>query len=260
MKLFLSKEGNREQARQLTEELGAVLFMAEETADNDAETLEELHLRLDADGLSLVDGDLSMRGDFAKLLPRVIKGRLAGEMLVKAAKRKNFGERSVLIDATAGMGEDSFLLAAAGFEVHMYEYDPIIAALLEDTLKRAMEDPELCDIAGRMKLYKEDSIRALSGREEKVDVVLLDPMFPERQKSALIKKKFQLLQQLERPCSDEEELFRAAMEAGPKKIIIKRPLKGPFLAGRKPDYSLTGKAIRYDCIVLARAESESAEG
>lgn len=256
MKLFLSKEGNRERARQLAEELGATLY----TASEGSEPMDELYLRLDAEGLALVDGTLSMRGDFAKLLPRVTKGRLAGEMLVKAAKRKNFGERSVLIDATAGMGEDSFLLAAAGFEVHMYEYDPIIAALLEDTLKRAMEDPELCDIAGRMKLYKEDSIRALSGREEKVDVVLLDPMFPERQKSALIKKKFQLLQQLERPCSDEEELFRAAMEAGPKKIIIKRPLKGPFLAGRKPDYSLTGKAIRYDCIVLARAESESAEG
>jgi 16S rRNA (guanine1516-N2)-methyltransferase len=83
-------------------------------------------------------------------------------------------------------------------------------------------------------------------------VILLDPMFPERQKSALVKKKFQLLQQLECPCTDEEELLQAAINAKPRKIIIKRPAKGPFLANRKPDYSISGKAIRYDCIVIPR--------
>ena len=77
-------------------------------------------------------------------------------------------------------------------------------------------------------------------------------MFPERQKSALIKKKFQLIHRLEKPCGNEEELLDAAVELCPRKIVIKRPAKGAFLAGRKPDYSLDGKAIRYDCFVFAK--------
>ena len=62
-------------------------------------------------------------------------------------------------------------------------------------------------------------------------------------------KKLQLLQKLEAPCSDETELLEAAIQAGPKKVVIKRPLKGPYLADRKPAYSIRGKAVRYDCIV-----------
>ena len=84
------------------------------------------------------------------------------------------------------------------------------------------------------------------------DLVLLDPMFPERQKSALVKKKFQLIHRLESPCMEEETLLNAAIAAGPGKILIKRPLKGPWLAGRKPGYSISGKAVRYDCILLPR--------
>jgi 16S rRNA (guanine1516-N2)-methyltransferase len=42
----------------------------------------------------------------------------------------------------------------------------------------------------------------------------------------------------------------AARAAGPRRIVVKRPLKGPFLADVKPSYSLKGKAVRYDCIVL----------
>ncbi len=86
----------------------------------------------------------------------------------------------------------------------------------------------------------------------KPDIVLLDPMFLAIQKSALTKNKFQLIQRLESPCSTEEDLLDAAIAADPKRIVIKRPLKGPYLAGRKPAYSLEGKAIRYDCFVFAR--------
>ena len=67
-----------------------------------------------------------------------------------------------------------------------------------------------------------------------------------------MKKKFQLLHRLERPCDDEDALLRAAVAAGPRKVVVKRPVKGPFLAGVKPSYSLAGKAVRYDCIVPAQ--------
>lgn len=210
-----------------------------------------LVLCLDQNGLSLTDGKNQMQGDFIKMEKRLKQANLQGEFLVKAARLKGFEGVPVVVDATAGMGEDSLLLAAAGFQVILYEKDPVIAALLRDTLQRASQLPSLEGIVARMELREEDSVRALLEMEGVADVVLLDPMFPARQKSALIKKKFQLLQQLERPCSDEEQLLQAAIAAHPRKIVIKRPIKGPHLAGKKPDYSLQGKAIRYDCMVLA---------
>ena len=205
----------------------------------------------DGSGLTLTDGKLALRGDFTGLLPRLKKSNLQSEFLVKASKIKGI-EHPVIIDATAGMGEDSMILAAAGFEVYLFEYDPVIAALLKDALDRAMEIPELKEAAGRMHFTEGNSIDNMSKLEIAPDVVLLDPMFPARQKSALVKRKFQLLQKLEKPCSDENELLEAALNVKPGRIVIKRPLKGPFLGGMKPSYSLTGKAIRYDCIVIPR--------
>ena len=210
----------------------------------------DLMLRLDADGLSLIGGELVLRGDFTRMLPRLRPGNLQRELLVRAAKMKNAGSTPTAIDATAGLGEDALLLAAAGFSVQLYEYDPVIAALLRDALRRAAELPELAEIVGRMQLFEDDSLTVLPQLPAAPDVILLDPMFPERQKSALIKKKFQLLQKLERPCGDENALVNAAIAAHPRKVVIKRPLKGPYLANRKPSYSLKGKAIRYDCLVL----------
>lgn len=221
-----------------------------------------LWLLLDDSGLSLTDGKISLQADFTSMLPRLKKSNLEREFLVKASRIKGMNAADGqlrAVDATAGFGEDSLLLAAAGYNVELYEYDPVIAALLRDALRRAAKssDDALRDAVSRMDLREGDSVsamRAMAGSNEPPDIVLLDPMFPERRKSALVKKKFQLLQQLESPCegADEGELLEAAEAAGPRRIIIKRPLKGPYLAGRRPGYSITGKAVRYDCIVIPR--------
>ena len=239
-------------------------------------------LSVDADGLSLTDGDQAMRGDFTKLQKRLQYHNLTHELLVKATKVKG-REKPRVIDATAGMGEDSLLLAAAGCEVTLYEQDPVIAALLQDTMRRALEEATLHEIVMRMQLVEGDSIdhlrklgEAATGSEtqedaghacstltesaamangsdealKRPDVIYLDPMFPERQKSGLVKKKFQLIHYLEAPAENEEALMQAAIAARPFKIVVKRPAKGPYLAGLKPSYSLDGKAIRYDCYVF----------
>lgn len=244
MKLVLSPDCNSGHAEKLCEAYGL-------TSSHEAPEAGGLRLFLDGDTLSLTDGELSVCGDLTTMLSRLNPGRLSGELLVKAAKRKTFGPSATAIDATAGLGEDAVLLAAAGFSVRLYEKDPVIAALLDNALYRAAANPKLSETVSRMELIYGDSIEAMKGLSEAPDVILLDPMFPKRQKSALIKKKFQLLQQLESPCGDEEALLNAAVTAGAKRILIKRPLKGPYLAGRKPDYSLSGKAIRYDCFVRA---------
>lgn len=207
-------------------------------------------LQRDERGLALVGGGMELRGDFSQLLPRVRKGRLASELLVRAAKVRGYTEPWA-IDATAGLGEDSFLLAAAGFRVSMYESDPIIAALARDAITRAQADPELADIARRMELFEEDSIEAMTHLGDTPDVIYLDPMFPERRKSAAVKKKFQLIHHLEAPCQNEGALLAAAISACPRKVVVKRPAKGPHLAGVKPSHSLAGKAVRYDVIIPA---------
>lgn len=210
---------------------------------------ENMVLQSDEKGLALVSGDQVLRGDFVRMLPRLKQNNLSKELLVRAAKIKSAKGALRAIDATAGLGEDALLLAAAGFHVTLYEKNPIIYQLLDDAMKRAAEVPQLAVIVSRMELLEGDSVCTMKELAASPDVILLDPMFPERQKSALVRKKLQIIQKLELPCGDEAELLAAAMEAQPRKVVIKRPPKGPYLAGVKPDYSLTGKAVRFDCIV-----------
>ena len=207
-----------------------------------------LELRRDADGLALAGGGMVLRADFSALLPRLRPDRLGRELLVRAARVRGV-EAPTAVDATAGLGEDSLLLAAAGFTVTMFEKDPVIAALLRGALERAAANPELAPVAARMTLVEGDSVAGLRDLGFSPDVVFLDPMFPERTKSAAVKKKFQLLHHLERPCDNEAELLGAALTAHPRKVVIKRPPRGPLLAGAKPSYQVAGKAVRYDVIV-----------
>ena len=209
----------------------------------------DVTLQFDEDGLALISDGQMLRGDFTRMLPRLKQNNLSQELLVRTAKIKEPNGPLLAIDATAGMGEDSLLLAAAGFHVEMYERNPVIFELLSDALRRAAEIPELKYIVARMHVHNEDSMEAMKHFETTPDVILLDPMFPERQKSSLVKKKLQVIQKLEMPCTDEKELVLTAMQARPKKLIVKRPPKGPYLAGIKPDFSNGGKAVRFDCIV-----------
>lgn len=217
---------------------------------SDALPQDAAALVFEPEGLTLRRGALSVRGDFAHLLSRLRAQNLRGELLVRAAKGRGSDRALRVVDATAGLGEDALLLAAAGHTVQMFEQNPVIAAMLRDALDRAAQEAALSEIVSRMCLTEGDSVAGLRQLGYTPDVVVLDPMFPARRKSGLIGKKLQLLQMLERPCADEEALLQAAIDASPAKIIIKRPLKGPYLAGHKPGYSLTGKAIRYDVIAL----------
>ncbi|MBR5968694.1 MAG: class I SAM-dependent methyltransferase [Lachnospiraceae bacterium] len=213
--------------------------------------MDGLSLFYEDGALWLTDGNLRFCADLSSMIPRIKRGVIGTELLVRAARLKDMSGGPTLIDAAAGLGSDGLLLAAAGFNVTLCEYNPVIAALLEDSLKRAASVPELSDTVSRMNVRTGDSIPFMRDITEKPDVIYLDPMFPESGKDALIKKKFQLLRKLELPCSNEEELLEAAVSAGPHKIVIKRPIKGPYLAGRKPSYSIEGKAVRYDCLICA---------
>ena len=237
--IVLKKGGDKALAESFANKTGAIF------SDKEGSGLSVL---FDSKGVSLTGYGLTYQGDFNNMVRRVTDGRLLHEMIAKAVKTDKKGLTAV--DATAGMGEDSLLIAACGYDVTLHEQNPVVALLLKDAVRRAKKIPELKAIASRMHVVEGNSIELLSNRLDPVDVIYLDPMFPERQKSSLINKKLQLIQKMEAPCSEEDELFDAAIKAGPSKIIVKRPLKAPYLAGRKPNYSLEGKAIRYDCYAL----------
>lgn len=236
--IYMGEGARRESALALSEKIGAPL------SDTPG---DQLTLVFDQTGLSLVGYGLRYQGDFTGMLHRISDGRLSHEMLVKTAKTKTL--HPVAFDAAAGMGEDALLLAAAGYEVYLFEQDAVVAALLKDAMHRAKKHPQLRKIVGRMKLYEGNSIGLMPKMPVEPELVYLDPMFPARRKSGLINKKLQLIQKLEQPCSAQEELLAAALAVHPKKIIIKRPLNGEHLAGKKPGYTVKGKAIRYDVIV-----------
>ncbi len=200
------------------------------------------------EGLIYKNADLMIKGDFERMLKRLTHANLSHELLIKACRIKNADHPLTVVDATAGLGEDALLLAAAGFNVELFERDEVIAALLKDTLERALKNEKLSFIVSRMHLHEEDSISGLKDIKTP-DIIYLDPMFPARSKSSLVKKKFQVIHTLEAPCEDEDKLLLAALAAKPQRIIIKRPLKGAFLNGVKPSYSINGKTVRYDCIV-----------
>lgn len=234
--VYTEKACFEEREEALAKKVGAILSK---------EPGEGLSLVWKQEGLTLSGYGLSFCGNFEQMLSRVSKGRLASEMLVHAARTKK--EHPFAIDATAGMGEDSFLLSAYGYQVTMYEQNPVVAALLQDALDRAKAHPQLKEIVERMHLVEGNSTILMKGSGLQPDLIYLDPMFPARQKSGLVNKKLQLIQKLESPCVEEKDLFEAALSLHPGKIIVKRPQKGPFLDLRKPAYSNMGKAIRYDC-------------
>ena len=238
------KKVDRDRAGRLAEEFGVELIT--EIPDN---KLAKYFL-MDKTGLSYFAGKQELKVDWNNMLSRVTGGHLQHEILMKAAKPESDGDKKLrAVDATAGLGEDSFILAALGYEVEMFEHNPITAALLHDGVIRARNDSKLQDIARRMTFSSGESKELLKGLTYSPDLIYLDPMYPEKKKKAESKKKMQILHQIEAPCSDEIELMEAVMQAKPGKIIVKRQPEADFLAGVTPTYSVTRKAVRYDCIV-----------
>ena len=176
-----------------------------------------------------------------------------GQSIAKAVGLKG-GNNPSVVDATAGLGRDAFVLASLGCRVRMIERSEIVAALLEDGLWRATEDAEISQwISERMQLIHADAVEWMNTlpEEEFPEVVYLDPMFPHKQKSALVKKEMRLFQKLLGYDENEEALLNAALRIATKRVAVKRPDYAPPLADRKPTMVIKGKKQRYDVYVKA---------
>ena len=169
------------------------------------------------------------------------------ELIIRAIGHKKNRSTHVL-DATGGMGRDAFIMASHGCNVHIVERHPLIAALLEDGLHRASEQPDTKEIVERIVMMKGDSYQFLRESEStKFNVIYLDPMFPVRSKSSKVKKELQMLQLL--AGHDENassRLLDMALQAAENRVVVKRPKGAPSLTGITPSYSLASKKIRFD--------------
>ena len=166
------------------------------------------------------------------------------------------GEKPLVrvMDATAGLGTDAFVLADMGCQVLLCEREPVIAELLRSGMRAATDDidPWLQSVLQRMSLYVGDARELAPERVAGTDIIYLDPMFPPRRKSAAVKKEMALLQRLLEFTAgpeDADALLEWAQQQDVARVVVKRPAKAPELASRQPSHSIHGKSIRYDVYV-----------
>lgn len=168
--------------------------------------------------------------------------------LAKAVGLKK-GQVPSVLDATAGMGKDAFVLASLGCRVQLVERSPVIAALLEDGINRALLDTSTEHIARLMNLVHQDSIEFLNSFSESQvapDVIYMDPMYPHSKKSAQVKKDMHLFRLLVGEDLDAGGLLHNALKVANKRVVVKRPAKSGPLAETSPHASSSSPNTRYD--------------
>lgn len=245
---------DKEYAQALSQRLGIALYKAE------LQDRYDMLLQLDEQGLCLQPLGKKAPGptrvDFTSgaVAHRRQFGGGKGQMIAKAVGVKS-GVTPTLLDATAGLGKDAFVLATLGCQVTLLERSPIIHALLENGLARAELVLDVADIVQRMNLQQANSIEWMREQAEQGDsyqVVYLDPMFPHSDKSALVKKEMRAFRPVVGDDLDADGLLDAALALAENRVVVKRPRKAPCLAGRKPSLQFTGKSSRYDVYPLKK--------
>jgi len=168
-----------------------------------------------------------------------------GQPLAKAMGLRD-GKTPTIVDATAGLGRDSFLLASLGAQVTMIERSAKMHALLTDALDRAAsEGGELGEIIARMTLLKGDAKDLLPDLAP--EAILIDPMHPPRKSSALVKLELRQVRDIVGTDEDAAELMRVALKSTQSRVVLKWPAKADPIAGVGAcTYQITGKTTRYD--------------
>jgi 16S rRNA (guanine1516-N2)-methyltransferase len=215
--------------------------------------------------LSLLKDGLSVAPEWDKLQRRVVSAGRKSELILRAAK---ISADSQVIDATAGFGHDSLILASTGAQVTMLEQQPLMALLLFSEQQRMSAQPNWQKLMARLTVINTDALSYFARLQKNttdqavaVDVVYLDPMFPEDSyqdsktgKGAKVGKQMQALHHLARPPTlDEEKALLNNAQAvvadnqeGRGRVIVKRPQQAPFLAQQNPDESWHNAAVRFD--------------
>jgi 16S rRNA (guanine1516-N2)-methyltransferase len=216
-------------------------------------------LLLTSQGLSLQNpkkkdwGDLQVDFLKGKIGYRLSHIQSQKQLLAKAIGPKKHLKTNTILDLTAGLGSDGFILAQLGFSVTLLERSPIITALLADGLHRALRHKKYSTI--NIQLIHRDAmlyLQQLMQTQNLPDIIYLDPMYPPSRKSALAKKEMCFLRQIVGNDSDAETLLPLAITCAQQRVIVKRPRLASALAELKPQHSIVGKQHRFDIYLVTR--------
>ncbi len=179
-----------------------------------------------------------------------------GQAIAKAVGLKS-GIVPSILDTTAGLAGDAFVLATLGCPVTMLERSAVIFSLIENAIERASLNEKFtpileqgfsvinCDASN----YIEDQLNTDATAP---DVIYIDPMYPHRKKSALVKKDMQILQRLHGTDDDAAELLEKALRFAKKRVVVKRPVAAETLSGKKPNTCIKSKKTRYDIYTIEK--------
>jgi 16S rRNA (guanine1516-N2)-methyltransferase len=247
--IVCSNQSRIEQAKALAAQLGIALF-SERNSDFD------LQLCFDHGHVELFDTALNtaIHVDFVTgaLAHRQQFGGGRGQAIAKAVGLKQGNTPSVL-DITAGLARDAYILACLGCKVTLVEQSPVLYSLIEDGIRRGLAEPASANVLKNfVNLVNADSILYMNhmDRETRPDVIYIDPMYPERKKSALVKKDMQILQHLLGKDENAVPLLKTAIKHAAKRVVVKRPIHAEEVGGIKPSTSISSKKTRYDVYLV----------
>lgn len=165
------------------------------------------------------------------------KSWMKTELLSRAMGAGRAGER--ILDLTAGLGIDAIFLAQLGYIVTAVERNPLIYLALQHAALMMPAGLKLKFVFGSAVDYLKNTVDAF-------DVIYLDPMFPEKTKSALPRQEMVLFKNLVGLDEDAAAVLEAAVHyKSVQRIVVKRPVKAPVL-GLKPHSKVEGKLVRFD--------------
>lgn len=238
------------QAKQFAERYGYALS---EQPDDDY----ILQLRFDADHLCLFDTELDtgIHVDFlhGATAHREKFGGGKGQAIAKAIGLNKMKQPTVL-DITAGLARDAYVLATLGCQLILVEQSPVLYALIDDAIQRALADTDGDhSVKNLTRLINADSLTVMQQSDIKPDVIYFDPMYPERKKSALVKKDMQILHKLigtgENFQLSEQQLLATALQHAARRVVVKRPAHADAIGDTAPTMSIASKKTRYDVYV-----------
>lgn len=177
---------------------------------------------------------------------RYRKGEGKNQPLAKAVGVKS-GFNPVVLDLTAGLGRDAFFLAGIGCTVSLIERSPFIFAALDDGLNRAMENEEIVSVIRAMTWKNAQALAYLEGLKGSMpDVIYLDPMYPHRDKSALVKKEMRIIRDFVGDDDDTVEVVNEARKRAKKRVVVKRPKTASPVIEERANFTVESKNTRYD--------------
>lgn len=190
-----------------------------------------------------------------KLAHRRKYGGGRGQELARAIGLKK-GRNPSVWDLTAGLGRDSFVLANLGCQVVLVERSCILYELLRNALDHGLMDEDTRPVLARMQLAHADAIEFLCAHTDNpADVIYMDPMYPHRSKSALVKKEMRFLRDLVGTDEDASKVLQQSLQIARERVVVKRPVAAPPLPGPAPSTQVASKNTRYDIYITKRSDA-----